>query len=137
VPGPNLWHTPKASILQVAVRDLPGVATSLGLIPSKPRFGGRGWYVPKFLHDMDQAEAGVGTWALKLGSTLRSTSLEVTSVHVRQGHSATAQDKALCIPEQPDRTSKHPPSRMPICANKVETVLALRSPLIQITWQWE
>lgn len=137
VPVPDLWHAPKACVLQVAVWDLPGAAISVGLIPSKPCFCGRRWYVPKFLHDMDQAEAGVGTWTLKLGSTLRSTILEVMSVLVRQGHSTNAHDKALYTPEQPDRTSESPPSRTPVCANKVESVLALRSPLIQITWQRE
>lgn len=69
VPVPDLWHAPKACILQVAMRDLLGAGTSMGLIPSKTSFCGREWYTPKFLHDMDQAEAGVGTWTLKLGST--------------------------------------------------------------------
>lgn len=64
VPVPNLQHTPKASILQV--QDLPGAATSLFL-----------YYVPKFLHDMDQGEAELGTWTLKLENALRSISLEV------------------------------------------------------------
>lgn len=82
-------------------------------------------------------EAGVGTWTFKLGSALRSTSLKVTSVYVRQGHSTNAHDRALCITKQPDRTFESPPSRMPVCTNRVETVLAQSSPLIQITWQWE
>lgn len=86
---------------------------------------------------MDQAEAGVGAWPLKLGSALRSTSLGVTSALVRQGRSTNAHDKALCIPEQPDRTSESPPSRTPVSASEVEAVLALRSPLILITWQRE
>lgn len=81
-----------------------------------------------------EAKAGVDTWTPKLGSALRSTSLGITSLHVRQGHSANAHGKALCIPEQPDRSSERPPSRTPVSANN-ETVLALRSPLIQITWQ--
>lgn len=82
---------------------------------------------------MDKTESGVGMWTLKLGSALRSTSLEVSSVHVRQGQSTNAHNKALCIPEQPDIISESPPSHAPVCANKVETVLTLTSPLIQIT----
>lgn len=65
VPVPNLWHTLKASTLQVC--DLPGAATPLFLL-----------YVPKFLHVMDhQGKAEIGTWTLKLESALRSISLKV------------------------------------------------------------
>lgn len=70
-----------------------------------------------------QAEVGVGTWTSKLGSALRSISLEVTPLCVRQGHSANAHGKALCIPEQPDRTSETPPSRTPGPANNVEITI--------------
>lgn len=99
LPVPDLWQSQKAYLGWVPVWGLPG-ADVLGFIPRKLWFYGRRWSVPQFGHSRDHAEAVTGTQILKLGSALRFTNLEVTSVLVKQGHSTAAHNKALCVAEQ-------------------------------------